>query len=120
MKIIFPKEVYISCYRYEIIQDPNDGGGSFSTKANQIIIGTRDLDKDPHYVWNVICHEIFEATFGVMRYRYADPSSEDNWKFFMDHKEFENAIAVASLALAQFQIIHEDDTPAEEVVEKAD
>lgn len=119
MKIIFPTEVLISCYRYKITQDPKTGGGSFSTKGNEIIIGTRDLETDPHYVWNVICHEIFEAAIAVMRYRYEDPSAEDNWKFFMDHKEFENAVSVASVALAQFRLVDSDDTPAEVIVEEA-
>lgn len=54
----------------------------------------------------------------VMRFRYPDPSAEDNYKFFMDHKEFENAVSVASVALAQFRLL-DDDTPAEVVVEKA-
>ena len=119
MKIIFPKEVLILCYKYKIIQNPEDGGGSFSTSKNEIIIGTRDLATDSYYVWNVICHEIIEASMAVMRYRYEDRSAEDNYKFFMDHKEFENAISVASVALAQFRLL-DDDAPAETVVGKAD
>lgn len=118
MKIIFPEEVLISCYKYKITQDPKTGGGSFSTRENEITIGTRDLETDPQYVWNVICHEIFEAAIGVMRYRYEDPSVEGHYKFFMDHKEFENAVSVASVALSQFRLV-DNDTPAEVVVEKA-
>ena len=117
MKIIFPEEVLIMCYKYKIIQNPEDGGGSFCTSKNEITIGTRDLATDSHYVWNVICHEIIEATMTVMRFRYPDSSAEDNYKFFMDHKEFENAVSVASVALAQFRLL-DDDTPAEVVVEK--
>ena len=118
MKIIFPQEVLIMCYKYKIIQNPEDGGGSFCTSKNEITIGTRDLATDPYYVWNVICHEIIEATMGVMRFRYEDRSAEDNYKFFMDHKEFENAVSVASVALAQFRLL-DDDASAETVVGKA-
>lgn len=119
MKIIFPEEVLISCYKYKITQDPNIGGGSFSTRDGEIIIGTKYLEADPLYVWNVICHEIFEAAIGVMRYRYEDPSVDGHYKFFMDHKEFENAVSVASVALSKFRLVDSDDTPTEAVVEKA-
>lgn len=57
----------------------------------------------------IICHEIFEAAAVVLNYRYDDPSVEGNWKFFMDHKEFENLVAVASFAISKFVVQIDDE-----------
>lgn len=108
----------LSCYKFDVIQDPEEGGGSFSFPQNKITIGTKYLEKDPHSVWMVICHEVFEAAMTALNYRYADPSVEGNWKFFMDHKEFENVVTIASYALSQF-VVQADDTPAETIVGEA-
>lgn len=118
MKIIFPKQIMLNCYRFDIVQDPEQEGGSFSFSRNNITIGTKKLESDPHVVWMVICHEVFEAAATALNYRYDDPSVEGNWKFFMDHKEFENLVAVASIALSQF-VVQADDTPAETIVGEA-
>jgi hypothetical protein len=117
MKIIFPKEIFLAAHRFEIKENPEHNGGSFSLDDNLIEIGTLSMAKDPHYTWMVINHEVFEAAVTALGYRYRDASVDGNYKFFMDHKEFENVVSIASMALCKF--IPQDDTPAEVVVGEA-
>lgn len=117
MKIIFPKQIFLASHRFDIIQDPEVDGGSFDFATNEMKIGTKSLERDPHYVWMVINHEVYEASAAALTYRYNDRSVDGNWKFFMDHKEFENMVSIAALAISLF--IPQDDTPAETVVGEA-
>ena len=117
MKIIFPDQIFLGSHRFKVIQEPENDGGSFDFATNEIRIGTKSLARDPHYTWMVINHEIYEASTAALNYRYNDRSVEGNWKFFMDHKEFENMVNMAALALSFFVV--QDDTPAETVVGEA-
>lgn len=102
MEIKFPKKLKIGCYNFKIVTNPKEGGGTFNFGDGTITIGTKYLQEDPDSVFNVICHEVLEATHCATNTRYRDPSTGDNYKFFMDHKEFENNTMLFSIAIQNF------------------
>lgn len=102
MIIKFPKSVNIISFYFDIITDDTIGGGHFDINESTITIGTKHLEKDPSYVFSVICHEVMEVISELTRTRYNDPSVDGNYKFFMDHKEFEMNIKVFSSIISQF------------------
>jgi hypothetical protein len=102
MKIHFPDTVKISSWTFKVIQNPEVDGASFDFATNELKIGTKSLKQDPDYVFMIICHELLEMSYAALNYRYRDFSVNENWKFFMDHKEFENATAIFSTALKTF------------------
>lgn len=53
-------------------------------------------------MFNVLCHELLEVIITVLSYRYSDPSTSTNYKFFMDHKEFENVVQIFSSVITKF------------------
>ena len=100
--IVFPKKIVIGTCTYNVIANPEMDGGSFDTADCNLTIGIKSLKADPVYVWSVINHELMEIVFTMFRVRYNDPSVEKNYKFFMDHKEFEICIAEFSKLIVQF------------------
>ena len=102
MQIKFPKSIIITSFYFDVVQDKNYGGGSFSCSESKITIGTKYLKKDPHSVFNVICHEIMEVIMVIQMNRYDDASVSGNHKFFQDHKEFQNNIQLFSQVIQQF------------------
>lgn len=102
MKIIFPDQIFLASHKFKVIQQPENDGGSFDYVTNEIKIGTKSLNNDPNYVWMVINHEIYEAAAACLNCRYQDRSVDGNYKFFMDHKEFENMVNIAAHALSFF------------------
>lgn len=100
--IIFPDYVVIGNTQYNLVLDPETGGGSFDGTECRLTIGTKFLEIDPNYVWSVINHEIMEIVCAVNCVRYHDTSVEGNYKFFMDHKEFELCINEFARVIVQF------------------
>ena len=100
--IVFPKKIIIGTCTYNVFTNPEIDGGSFDTADCNLTIGIKSLKADPVYVWSVINHELMEIVFTVYRVRYTDPSVDKNYKFFMDHKEFENCMAEFSKLIVKF------------------
>lgn len=90
MKFKIPKKINVIGSDYEVIRNKKHSGGAFDTGNNTIEIGTRGLKKDPCYAFSILVHEISELIHVMLRTRYDDYSVTMNYKFFMDHKEFEN------------------------------
>jgi hypothetical protein len=102
MKIKFPKRITILACEFKVIQDKRAGGGSFNTKEGTMTIGTLYLEDDPSSVFNAICHEVMEIITSLLCLRYSDQSVMGNYKFIMDHKEFQTAIIVFSDIIKNF------------------
>jgi hypothetical protein len=100
--IVFPEYVTVGNNSYNVFVDSETGGGSFNGSESNLTIGTKYLHSDPNYVWSVICHEIMEMIYVQFCVRYDDHSVEGNYKFFMDHKEFQNCISEFSKVIVQF------------------
>lgn len=104
MTIKFPENVVILSCLFKVLQDPETAGGAFSISKMELKIGTKFLETDPNYTFNVICHEVLEIIYCLMNVRYDDPSVEQNWKFFMDHKEFQLATNIFSSTIQNFVV----------------
>ena len=102
MKIKFPEKIDILSSSFKVIQDINEEGGSFNFANSQLIIGTRYLKSDPNHVFNIICHEVSEICHVVLNLRYNDHSVSNNYKFFMDHKEFEIHNSLFAITIQNF------------------
>lgn len=100
--IVFPEEVIVGNNYYKVYTDSEAGGGHFSGADCNLTIGTKYLHSDPNYVWSVICHEVMEMIYVNFGVRYDDQSVEGHYKFFMDHKEFQNCINEFSKVIVQF------------------
>lgn len=102
MTIKFPEFIVILSCRFKVIQKADEAGGSFNTAKGELIIGTKHLLEDPDYTFQVICHELLEVIYSLANLRYSDNSVEGNYKFFMDHKEFQIATNIFSHSIQQF------------------
>lgn len=91
MTLIFPKEITILSNKLKIVQDKTHNGGSFDLENYELIIGTKSLKNDPHYVFTIISHEILECIYGIMNARYSSSRMTNNYLFSFDHQTFENA-----------------------------
>lgn len=104
MKIKKLKKIEILGTPFKIKWNDKSSGASFSWFDHTIIIGGEMIEKDPNYVFNIIMHEISELLHVMLNTRYTDPSAQDNYKFFMDHKEFENHNLLLSSYVSKFII----------------
>jgi hypothetical protein len=102
MKIKFPKKITILACEFIVKKDKKTSGGSFNMKKGEIIIGTEFLGIDDSSVFNVICHEVMEIILALLSLRYHDGSVSNNYKFFMDHKEFQTSIVVFADTIKHF------------------
>lgn len=102
MKLKFPKTVTIGSYKFAIKKNKKNAGASFNFKTREIIIGTEHIEEDENSVFGLICHELMEISSVITSTRYNDPCVTENYKFVMDHKEFETTIEVFSKALSEF------------------
>lgn len=100
--IVFPDTIDVMCYKFKIITDETRGGAEFCFKSETITIGTNKLKENPEIVFMYICHELLEICYESMSLRYRDASVDNNWKFFMDHKEFENSTSLFSSLVTKF------------------
>lgn len=102
MKIKKLKKIQILDLVFTVKWDNKHAGGYFSITDQKIEIGSRDLELDPNGVFNIIIHEISELIHCLTCTRYDDYSVQDNYKFFMDHKQFETHNRILSGILSKF------------------
>ena len=102
MELKYPKEVTIGYRTFTVEYLKDLAGGAFSFEDNSIAIGLQHKKLDPSCTYNIICHEVLEICMALSKVRYVDNSTEDNYKFFLDHKEFEMVTAMFSKAIQQF------------------
>lgn len=99
--IKIPKKIKVKNLVFDVIVDKTSGGGSVDFHDNTIRVGTSDCKNDPNYIIEILIHELSEAAHVIQRTRYSDTSVVGNFKFFMDHKEFESHNAVLSDCIVQ-------------------
>lgn len=102
MKLRLIEEIEILTYKFKVEYDNKDAGGYFSFSERLIHIGTKHLKNNPEYVFMVLSHELMEVICICTATRYGDASLQDNYKFFMDHKEFENNMQIFSSTIQKF------------------
>ena len=90
IKFKIPKKINILGSNYKVIRNKSHAGGVFSTGDNTIEIGTRNLKTDPCWTFQILVHEISEIIHVMLCTRYDDYSVKGNYRFFMDHKGFDN------------------------------
>lgn len=101
-KFKLKKNIKILSHKFNLVWSKDIEGGYFSFSSMKMGISTKYLKKNPEYVWNILVHEISEACHCALKIRYDDPSCHDNYKFFMDHKEFEAHSELLSTVLYKF------------------
>lgn len=102
MKLKFPKKIQIAPYSMNVFVDEDSDAASFDLEECRLTIGTKSLKTDPAYVFMLICHEIQEICHLCTGTRYRDTSVDGNYKFFMDHKEFQVTTSLFSFAIRNF------------------
>ena len=102
MQIKKLKKIEIIGTPFKVVWNDKDSGASFDWSTQTIIIGSKYMEKDPNYVFNLLMHEISELLHVMLNTRYVDQSAHDNYKFFMDHKEFENHNFLLSSIIPKF------------------
>lgn len=102
MQLKFPKEITIGSVRFKVIKEKSHNGGSFCFGDGEIRIGVDCIEKDPGYTFMIICHEVAEIIHIILGTRYDDPSVKANYKFFQDHKDFENHTRLFAQTIQQF------------------
>ena len=90
LKYKIPDKIYIIAQEFLVIQTKEHGGGSFDFKESTIEIGIRDIETSPDYTFSILVHEISEVIHCFLNTRYHSYGSITDYKFVMDHKEFEN------------------------------
>ena len=94
----FPKTILVCGQPCKLIIKPEHDGGSFSCDKMEIVIGTRN----PDVVAENFVHEVSEAILAIRDYRYVTEKMQldsGDYRFFMDHKEFQLFIRDLALAL---------------------
>lgn len=93
-KFTIPSKLTIVNEVFTVIQEPYRNGGSFNYADNTITVGTKLLEDQPAYVFEVLCHEIAEVIHVKVNTRYEATGSEKDYLFSQSHKEFENHISL--------------------------
>ena len=96
MKI--PASVILCGKPCKIRVDPTHDGGTFDCTKMEIEIGTAN----PNEIEENFIHEVSEAILAILDYRYATERAElcnDDYRFFMNHKEFQLFIRDLAIAL---------------------
>ena len=99
------KEVEILGHNVKMVWSKKVQGGYVSIGTdgkNEIGISTSTEEHDPFDVVEILMHELSEMIHIFMRLRYDDPSVHGNYKFFMDHKEFEMHNKMLALTFSKF------------------
>lgn len=104
MKIKKLKKIEILGTPFKIVWDQGSTDASFSYYEQLIRIGCEHIEKDPNYIFSLIMHEISELLHVILSTRYRDGNIENNYKFFMDHKEFSNHNLLLSSYITKFLI----------------
>jgi len=102
MELRFPKKIVITSYTFDITYNPEQDGSRFSYPDATITIGTMSLKNDKNYIFSDICHEISEIIHIALGYRYNDYTANNNYKFFLTHKEFTAHNLIFAKAIQKF------------------
>ena len=84
---------------FEITWDPTTNGASFDMFTQKILIGTQSPED---WQWNLVSHEISEIIHCQLCTRYSDYSVGGNYRFSMDHKQFETHNMILISVLRKF------------------
>lgn len=93
-KFTIPSKLTIINEVFTVIQEPDKNGASFNYGDNTITVGTKLLEDQPAYVFEILCHEIAEVIHVKVNTRYEASGSEKDYLFNQTHKEFENHISL--------------------------
>lgn len=96
------KEIEILDYKFQITWDKTHSGGSFSFARNNITVGIAKIKDHPEIAFHILLHELSEVIHVLINTRYDDPSVDGNYKFFLDHKEFELHNRLLSQTILKF------------------
>jgi len=97
LKFKIPKKITIGNQDFRVVQNKNQAGGWFDCQESVIGIGTRDIKTCPDRVFDFLVHEISEIIHvNVVLTRYNDHSAGDDYKFFMNHKQFQTHNSILS------------------------
>jgi hypothetical protein len=99
-KITIPKKIQILNITFDVILDKNSSGGAFCLSNEEATITIGSKEKLPQMIFEIFLHEVSEVTHALLNTRYSDGSVHGNWKFFLDHKEFQNHNAIVSGVLS--------------------
>lgn len=102
MKINQLDKINICGYVFKIEWDKTHSGGSFFFNDRTIIIGSSRIKTNVEITFMILMHELSEIIHLIINTRYQDPSCDTNYKFFLDHKEFENHNTILSSVLTKF------------------
>lgn len=102
MKLKQLEQVSICGYKFKMIWNKAHSGGSFHIGDRKIEIGVSQLKANPEIVFMILLHELSEIIHMIINTRYDDPSVDGNYKFFLDHKEFENHNYILSETILKF------------------
>lgn len=83
---------------FSITWDKEVTGGEVHTASMEINIGC----KYKQFIWETLVHEISETIHILTHTHYTDSSVEGDFKFFMNHKQFDIHSAVLAQTLAKF------------------
>jgi len=100
MKLKYPKRISILNTTFKIIYSKEKRGGWFDFGDREIGIGTSYNNASE--IFNIISHEILEICMVKLGVRYDDPSVFENYKFVLDHKEFETVNKLYSSIITKF------------------
>lgn len=101
MKIKRLKKIKILDHIFFIkwIKSPGDRGGYFDFNDMTISIG---VSRDENEIFDTLMHELSEAIHVIINTRYKAYGNIGDYKFVMDHKEFQLHNKILSSTILQF------------------
>jgi hypothetical protein len=102
MKYKIPKKLLIVGQEYIIKKDKNSNGASFSMSNKEIILGIAQIKTRPERVFEALVHEISEIIHSSLDTRYEAWGNVADYKFVLDHKEFQNHNQILTILLYKY------------------
>lgn len=103
MKLKYPKKVQILSYEFNVVYNKQEWGGEVHWEERRITIGTASLKVgDASTVFDTICHEVMEVITNITNTSHLDRGTTYDYKFVMDHKEFQTNISIFSYVIQKF------------------
>lgn len=103
MKLKFPKKIQILSFEFKVVYNKKEWGAYLDFDKREIGIGTASLAVgDQSTVFDNICHEIMEAVCNITNTCHLDRGTTWDYKFVMNHKEFQNNISIFSSVIQKF------------------
>lgn len=103
MKLKFPKKVDILSSQFKVVYNKEEWGAFVDFDQRTIGIGTKALEVgDQSTVFDNICHEVMEAICNITNTAHLDRGTTYDYKFVMDHKEFQTNITIFSQVIQNF------------------